>query len=56
MIQNLQLIADEDQNRMGLVAYLMNAAQTQMEENKVNKDNKKVLYLTPYLPLVINPV
>ncbi|XP_060594764.1 F-box only protein 21-like isoform X2 [Ruditapes philippinarum] len=42
VLQNLQVIADEDQNRMGLVAYLMDAAQTQMEDNKVNKDKRKI--------------
>ena len=38
----LNAIADEDQNRMGLVAYLTSAAQSQHEENKANKDKKEV--------------
>ena len=57
MISSLETVADHDQNRMGLVAYLMNSAQTQMAENK--KKCKKEVWsifvfckLKPFNPLV----
>ena len=49
VISSLETIADQDQNRMGLVAYLLNSAQNQMEQNK--KREKKevgVNYLVPF--------
>lgn len=49
VIDSLETIADQDQNRMGLVAYLLNSAQSQMEQNK-KKEKKEIKVKTRKSP------
>ncbi|KAL3856329.1 hypothetical protein ACJMK2_011098 [Sinanodonta woodiana] len=42
VMDSLQRIADSDQARMGLVAYLMQTTQVQMTQNQENKENKEI--------------
>lgn len=49
VISSLETIADQDQNRMGLVAYVLNSAQNQMELNK-KKEKKEVKVKTRKSP------
>lgn len=53
VIDSLRTIADDDQNRVGLVTYLMNTAKTQMEERKKKLEEIKLKIKTRKTPVEI---